>query len=103
MQFNSQSSSIPSQAGMGLGVQAPGLGTVSSTTLQQQLNSIHQQSNPQANPPALMASGSKEAGNLCFYFRTRYCSSNFCTYSLLVLFPMRGTLIYGIFELNIDR
>ncbi|KAK9925664.1 hypothetical protein M0R45_022935 [Rubus argutus] len=60
-QFNSQSSSIPSQAGMGLGVQAPGLGTVSSTTLQQQLNSIHQQSNPQANPPALMASGSKEA------------------------------------------
>ncbi|XP_061988018.1 general negative regulator of transcription subunit 3 isoform X1 [Rosa rugosa] len=59
-QFNSQSSSVPSQAGMGLGVQAPGLGTVSSTTLQQQLNSIHQQS-PQANPQALMSSGPKEA------------------------------------------
>ncbi|KAL6181360.1 hypothetical protein ACLB2K_048015 [Fragaria x ananassa] len=59
-QFNSQSSSVPSQAGMGLGVQAPGLGTVSSTTLQQQLNSMHQQS-PQANPQALMSSGPKEA------------------------------------------
>lgn len=64
MQFNSQSSSVPSQAGMGLGVQAPGLGTVSSTTLQQQLNSMDQQS-PQANPQALMSSGPKEAGNCC--------------------------------------
>ncbi|XP_050375905.1 general negative regulator of transcription subunit 3 isoform X2 [Argentina anserina] len=59
-QFNSQSSSLPSQAGMGLGVQAPSLGTLSSTTLQQQLSSIHQQS-LQANSQALMSSGPKEA------------------------------------------
>ncbi|KAI5330629.1 PREDICTED: general negative regulator [Prunus dulcis] len=56
-QFNSQNSSVSSQAGLGVGVQAPGLGTVAPTTLQQQLNSIHQQSNQQA----LMSSGPKEA------------------------------------------
>ena len=56
MQFNSQNSSVSSQAGPGLGVQPPVLGTVAPTTLQQQLNSIHQQ--------ALMSSGPKEGGNL---------------------------------------
>ncbi|KAM0980288.1 hypothetical protein ACFX13_016278 [Malus domestica] len=55
-QFNSQNSSVSSQAGPGLGVQPPVLGTVPPTTLQQQLNSIHQQSNQQA----LMSSGPKE-------------------------------------------
>ncbi|XP_050151206.1 general negative regulator of transcription subunit 3-like isoform X3 [Malus sylvestris] len=55
-QFNPQNSSVSSQAGPGLGVQPPGLGTVAPTTLQQQLNSIHQQSNQQA----LMSVGPKE-------------------------------------------
>ncbi|XP_009355951.2 general negative regulator of transcription subunit 3 isoform X3 [Pyrus x bretschneideri] len=55
-QFNPQNSSVSSQAGPGLGVQPPGLGTVAPTTLQQQLNSIHQQSNQQA----LMSGGPKE-------------------------------------------
>ncbi|XP_068307756.1 uncharacterized protein [Pyrus communis] len=55
-QFNSQNSSVSSQAGPGLGVQPPVLGTVAPTTLQQQLNSIHQQSNQQP----LMSSGQKE-------------------------------------------
>ncbi|KAF3441223.1 hypothetical protein FNV43_RR15136 [Rhamnella rubrinervis] len=55
-QFNSQSSSVP-QAGLGLGVQASGLGNVTSATLQQQPNSIHQSS----NQLALGSSGLKEA------------------------------------------
>ncbi|XP_059462361.1 uncharacterized protein LOC132191387 isoform X3 [Corylus avellana] len=56
-QFNSQSTSASSQAGLGLGVQAPGLNNVTPATLQQQNNSIHQQSNQQA----LMSSGPKDA------------------------------------------
>lgn len=55
-QFNSQSSSVP-QVGLGLGVQAPGLNNVTSATLQQQPNNIHQQSNQQA----LMSAGPKDA------------------------------------------
>jgi CCR4-NOT transcription complex subunit 3 len=46
------------QAGLGLGVQAPGLNNVTSATLQQQPNNIHQQSNQQA----LMSAGPKDAG-----------------------------------------
>ncbi|XP_056171455.1 uncharacterized protein LOC115683302 isoform X2 [Syzygium oleosum] len=42
-QFNSQSSSISPQVSMGLGLQMPGLNTVSGLALQQQLGSIHQQ------------------------------------------------------------
>lgn len=61
-QFNSQSTSASSQAGLGLGVQASGLNNVTSATLQQQNNSIHQQSNQQA----LMSSGPKDAGTLHF-------------------------------------
>nr|XP_023929207.1 general negative regulator of transcription subunit 3 isoform X1 [Quercus suber]POE89680.1 isoform 2 of ccr4-not transcription complex subunit 3 [Quercus suber] len=56
-QFNSQNSSVSSQAGLGLGVQAPGLNNVTSATLQQQPNNIHQQSNQQA----LMSGGPKDA------------------------------------------
>ncbi|XP_021898160.1 uncharacterized protein LOC110814886 [Carica papaya] len=56
-QFNSQSSPV-SQAGLGIGVQPPGLNAVSSGSMQQQSNSIHQQSSPQA----LMSSGPKDAG-----------------------------------------
>jgi CCR4-NOT transcription complex subunit 3 len=59
-QFNSQSTSASSQAGLGLGVQTTGLNNVTSATLQQQNNSINQQSNQQA----LMSSGPKDAGNL---------------------------------------
>jgi hypothetical protein len=61
-QFNSQSTSASSQAGLGLGVQASGLNNVTSATLQQQNNSIHQQSNQQA----LMSGGPKDAGTLHF-------------------------------------
>ncbi|XP_048333387.2 general negative regulator of transcription subunit 3 isoform X4 [Ziziphus jujuba] len=56
-QFNSQSSSVSPQVGLGLGVQASGIGTVTSTTLQQQPSSIHQPSNQMA----LVSSGLKEA------------------------------------------
>ncbi|OAY41951.1 CCR4-NOT transcription complex subunit 3 isoform X2 [Manihot esculenta] len=60
-QFNSQSSSISSQASLGLGVQAPGLSTVTSAAIQQQSiqqqNSIHQPSSPQV----VMSSGVKDA------------------------------------------
>lgn len=56
-QFNSQNSSVSPQAGLGLGVQAPGLNNVTSATLQQQPNNIHQQSNQQA----LMSGGPKDA------------------------------------------
>ncbi|XP_021620466.1 general negative regulator of transcription subunit 3 isoform X3 [Manihot esculenta] len=45
-QLNSQSSSVSSQASLGLGVQAPGLNTVTSSALQQP-NSFHQQSSQQ--------------------------------------------------------
>ncbi|XP_022719256.1 CCR4-NOT transcription complex subunit 3-like [Durio zibethinus] len=47
-QFNSQSSSISIQPGLGLGGQAPGLNSVTSASIQQQPNSIHQQSSQQA-------------------------------------------------------
>lgn len=56
-QFNSQSSSVSPQAGLGLGVQAPGLNTVTSAAIQQQPGSIHQQSNQQA----LLSTGPKDA------------------------------------------
>ncbi|KAJ9695678.1 hypothetical protein PVL29_010917 [Vitis rotundifolia] len=59
-QFNSQSSSVSPQVGLGLGVQAPGLNTVTSAAIQQQPGSIHQQSNQQA----LLSTGPKDAGNL---------------------------------------
>ena len=54
-QFNSLSTCASSHAGLGLGVQAPGLNNVTSATLQQQNNFIHQQ--------ALMSSGPKDASN----------------------------------------
>ncbi|XVF42098.1 hypothetical protein PTKIN_Ptkin01aG0332900 [Pterospermum kingtungense] len=47
-QFNSQSSSLSIQPGLGLGGQAPGLNSVTSSSLQQQPNSILQQSSQQA-------------------------------------------------------
>ncbi|KAK9290752.1 hypothetical protein L1049_008928 [Liquidambar formosana] len=56
-QFNSQSSAVSPQVGLGVGVPAPGLNTVTSATLQQQPNSIHQQSGQQA----LISTGPKEA------------------------------------------
>ncbi|XP_024023497.1 CCR4-NOT transcription complex subunit 3 isoform X2 [Morus notabilis] len=55
-QFNSQNASV-SQAGLGLGVQTSGLGTVSSSTLQQQTSSVHQLS----THPALVSNGAKES------------------------------------------
>ena len=70
MQFNSQSSSVSPQVGLGLGVQAPGLSTVTSAAIQQQPGSIHQQPNQQA----LLSTGPKDAGTLkllmsvCFNF-----------------------------------
>ncbi|CBI29924.3 hypothetical protein VitviT2T_012918 [Vitis vinifera] len=56
-QFNSQSSSVSPQVGLGVGVQAPGLNTVTSAAIQQQPGSIHQQSNQQA----LLSTGPKDA------------------------------------------
>ncbi|KAK2982030.1 hypothetical protein RJ640_029258 [Escallonia rubra] len=59
-QFNSQSSAVSPQVGLGVGVQAAGLTTVSSTSLQQQQPppiSIHQQSTQQA----LVSTGPKDA------------------------------------------
>lgn len=56
-QFNSQSSSVSSQADLGLGAQTPGLNTVISSSLQHQRNSIHQQSSQQA----MISTGQKEA------------------------------------------
>lgn len=58
-QFNTQNS--PSQVGPGVGVQALGLGNVS-TTSKQQPSSIHQPSNQQA----LSSSGPKDAGTFSF-------------------------------------
>ncbi|XP_031264764.1 general negative regulator of transcription subunit 3 isoform X1 [Pistacia vera] len=55
-QFSPNSSMSP-QPGLGLGVQAPVLNTVTPASLQQQPNSIHQQSSQQA----LMPSGQKDA------------------------------------------
>ncbi|XAR68674.1 hypothetical protein NMG60_11003881 [Bertholletia excelsa] len=55
-QFNSQSSPVSPQVGLGLGVQAPGLNAVASSSLQQP-NSIHQQSAQQS----LMSPGQKDA------------------------------------------
>ncbi|KAA8516252.1 hypothetical protein F0562_016545 [Nyssa sinensis] len=56
-QFNSQNSSGSPQVGLGLGVQAAGLSAVTPTSLQQQSNSIHQQSTQQA----LISTGLKDA------------------------------------------
>ncbi|XP_062113532.1 general negative regulator of transcription subunit 3 isoform X2 [Humulus lupulus] len=56
-QFNSQNSTVPPQAGLGLGVQTSGLGPVTSSSLQQQTSSIHQPS----NPSVLVSSGPKES------------------------------------------
>eukprot|EP00262_Sarcandra_glabra_P009003 TRINITY_DN2297_c0_g1_i1.p1 TRINITY_DN2297_c0_g1~~TRINITY_DN2297_c0_g1_i1.p1 ORF type:complete len:861 (-),score=201.74 TRINITY_DN2297_c0_g1_i1:388-2970(-) len=55
-QFNSQSSSLSPQVGLGLGVQPQGLTAVTSSSLQQQ-NSMHQQSSQHA----LISAGSKDA------------------------------------------
>ncbi|XP_058205456.1 uncharacterized protein LOC131319286 isoform X1 [Rhododendron vialii] len=56
-QFNSQSTSVSPQGGLGLGVQASGL-TAAASSSQQQPIPIHQQSAPQA----LILTGSKDAG-----------------------------------------
>ncbi|KAI8561995.1 hypothetical protein RHMOL_Rhmol03G0000400 [Rhododendron molle] len=56
-QFNSQSTSVSPQGGLGLGVQASGL-TAAASSSQQQPIPIHQQSAPQA----LISTGSKDAG-----------------------------------------
>ncbi|XP_024018799.1 CCR4-NOT transcription complex subunit 3 isoform X2 [Morus notabilis] len=55
-QFISQNASV-SQAGIGLGVQMSGLGTVPSSTLPQQTSSVHQLS----NQSALVSTGAKES------------------------------------------
>uniref|UniRef100_A0A9I9E0S4 General negative regulator of transcription subunit 3 n=1 Tax=Cucumis melo TaxID=3656 RepID=A0A9I9E0S4_CUCME len=57
-QFNSQNSSVSSQAGLGIGVQAPGVNPVAVTSgsLQQQPNSFQQ-----SNQQALMTSGAKDS------------------------------------------
>ncbi|KAK8689509.1 hypothetical protein V6N13_088224 [Hibiscus sabdariffa] len=47
-QFNPQSSSLSIQPGLGLGAQTPGLNSVTAASLQQQQNSILQQSSQQA-------------------------------------------------------
>ncbi|KAL5547163.1 hypothetical protein UlMin_006850 [Ulmus minor] len=56
-QFNSQTSSVSPQAGLGLGFQTSGHGTGSTSGIQQQATSIHQQS----NQPVLVSSGPKES------------------------------------------
>ncbi|KAG5555437.1 hypothetical protein RHGRI_006181 [Rhododendron griersonianum] len=56
-QFNSQSTSVSPQGGLGHGVQASGL-TAAASSSQQQPIPIHQQSAPQA----LISTGSKDAG-----------------------------------------
>ncbi|ESR56623.1 hypothetical protein CICLE_v10018788mg [Citrus x clementina] len=74
-QFNSQGSSISAQAGLGLGVQAPGMNSVTSASLQQQPNSIHQQSSQQT----LMSGGQKDAGIFFLSFHhLLYSSSSLC-------------------------
>ncbi|XP_022932656.1 CCR4-NOT transcription complex subunit 3-like isoform X2 [Cucurbita moschata] len=55
-QFNSQNSSVSSQAGLGIGVQAPGVNVVTSGSLQQQPSSFQQ-----SNQQALLTSGAKES------------------------------------------
>ncbi|CAI0384021.1 unnamed protein product [Linum tenue] len=55
-QYNSQSSSLSSQATLGLSIQAPGLSNATPTTLQQS-NSIHQQS----SQPVVTPSGLKDS------------------------------------------
>lgn len=75
VQFNSQGSSISAQAGLGLGVQAPGMNSVTSASLQQQPNSIHQQSSQQT----LMSGGQKDAGIFFLAFHhLLYSSSSLC-------------------------
>ncbi|GAB4843711.1 hypothetical protein Ancab_013676 [Ancistrocladus abbreviatus] len=89
-QLSSQSSSVPSQVGLGLGIQASGLSTSAPMSLQQQSTSIHQQAaqqgsllnvskdadfgqavveeqqqqNPADDSPSEIASGSSLAKNL---------------------------------------
>lgn len=58
MQLSSQGSSVSSQTGLGLGIQAPGFSSISSTSLQLTPNSVHSPSNPQQ----LMSGVSKDAG-----------------------------------------
>ncbi|XP_022932789.1 CCR4-NOT transcription complex subunit 3-like isoform X1 [Cucurbita moschata] len=55
-QFNSQNSSVTSQAGLGIGVQAPGVNAVTSGSLQQQPTSFQQ-----SNQQALMTTGAKDS------------------------------------------
>lgn len=59
LQFNSQNSSVSSQAGLGIGVQAPGVNAVTTGSLQQQQNSFQQ-----SNQQALMTSGAKDSGTI---------------------------------------
>lgn len=65
LQFNSQNSSVSSQAGLGIGVQAPGVNPVAVTSgsLQQQPNSFQQ-----SNQQALMTSGAKDSGTIQLLF-----------------------------------
>ncbi|KAK4432216.1 CCR4-NOT transcription complex subunit [Sesamum alatum] len=64
-QFNAQSSSISPQLGLGIGVQASGLNSVTtSASLQQQPSAIHQPSNQQT----IISSTSKDAGNVAHDF-----------------------------------
>lgn len=79
VQFNSQNSSVSPQAGLGLGVQTPGLNNVTSATLQQQPNNIHQQSNQQA----LMSGGPKDAGTFHFLVLLLYFFSSFLLFGFL--------------------
>lgn len=65
LQFNSQNSSVSSQAGLGIGVQAPGVNPVAVTSgsLQQQPNSFQQ-----SNQQALTTSGAKDSGMIQLLF-----------------------------------
>ncbi|KAG8479147.1 hypothetical protein CXB51_029007 [Gossypium anomalum] len=61
-QFNSQSSSLSIQSGLGLGGQAPGFNSVTAASLQQQQNPIQQQSSQQA-----LATNVPKDGELSIY------------------------------------
>lgn len=64
VQFTSQSSPMSPQSGLGLGLQGPGLSTVTSNSLQQQPISVHHQASQQG----LIASSQKDAGTFFYSF-----------------------------------
>lgn len=97
LQFNPQSSSV-SQAGLGIGVQMPGLGNVTPSTLQQQTNSVH----PLSNQPTL---GSLKESGIFSISSTRsgayvYFDANSCKTFMILLFwsQQKNTYVWCIYD-----